>query len=54
MVPHFLDETMGKPMGHGSRAFVHSVNPIQTQKWTTCILSTTKKIVKKSLEMWLH
>jgi len=32
MVPHFLDETMGKPMGHGSMAFVHNVNPIQTPK----------------------
>jgi hypothetical protein len=32
MVPHFLDETMGKPMGHGSRASVHSVNPIWAKR----------------------
>ncbi len=29
---HLLDETMGKPLGHGSRAFVHSVNPIWTKR----------------------
>jgi hypothetical protein len=31
-VTHFLDEIVGKPMGHGSRAFVHSVNPIWTKR----------------------
>ncbi len=32
MVPHFLDETMGKPMGHGSKTFVQSVNSIWTKR----------------------
>jgi hypothetical protein len=33
MVPHFLDETMRKPMGHGlTRAFVHTINPIWTKR----------------------
>jgi len=30
MVPYFLDETMGKPMGRGLMAFVHNVNPTWT------------------------
>jgi hypothetical protein len=38
MVPHFLDEIMGKLMGHGSSAFVPSVcKPNQrTNKWSSC------------------
>jgi hypothetical protein len=32
MVPLFLDETIGKPMVYGSKAFVHSVNPIGTKR----------------------
>jgi hypothetical protein len=32
MVPYFLDEIMGKAMGRGSRAFVHSVNSIWTKR----------------------
>jgi hypothetical protein len=44
MVPHFLDEIMGKPMGHGSRAFVHNVNTIWTKEWNTCIFLLFKNI----------
>jgi hypothetical protein len=54
MVPYFLDETMGKPMGHGSRAFVHSVNSIWTKRMDDMICFNKKNILfKKSLEMWL-
>jgi len=44
MVPHLLDETMGKPMGHGSRAFVHIVNPIWIKM---CIFLIKEYFVKK-------
>jgi len=51
---HFLDETMGKPMGHGSRAFVHSVNPIWTKRMDHVHLFTEILfLLKKILEMWL-
>jgi hypothetical protein len=49
MVPHFLDETLGRPMGHASRAFLHNVNPI----WITCIFLIRYILIPQSLKMWL-
>jgi hypothetical protein len=37
---------MGKPMGHGSRAFVQNANPIWTKEWTICIFFYFSKILK--------
>jgi hypothetical protein len=53
MVPHFLDETMGKPMGHGSRAFLHNVNLIWTKRIHHIYLFFKIILPKKNLEMWV-
>jgi len=42
MVPLFLDETIGKPMGYGSKAFVHSVNLIWTKRMDHVHVSNKK------------
>jgi len=51
---HFLDETMEKPMGHGSRAFVHSVNPIWTKRMDHMhLFNEILFLLKNKMEMWL-
>jgi hypothetical protein len=47
-----LDETMGKQMGRGSRAFVHIGNLIWTKRMDHMIFLIFI-LFKKSWEMWL-
>jgi hypothetical protein len=53
MVPLFLDETIGKHMGYGSKAFVHNVNRIWTKRMDPVHIFKKNEFVKKSLKMWL-
>jgi hypothetical protein len=53
MVPLFSDETIGKHMRYGSRAFVHNVNEFGPKEWTLSIFPKKNDFVKKSLKMWL-
>jgi hypothetical protein len=54
MIPHFLDDTMEKPIGHSSRAFIHNVNLIWTKRMDHMHFLIKKQyFVKKGLEMWL-
>jgi hypothetical protein len=50
MVPLFLDETIGKQMGYGSRAFVHNVNPIWTKRMDPVHISKKNDFVKKKFQ----
>jgi hypothetical protein len=50
VVPLFLDETIGKHMGSGSRAFVHNVNPIWTKRMGHVHVSKKNDFVKEKFE----